>query len=146
MSNVFYYQTELDSLFLAFFRSQKTSTKTQVNYKSDIKHFFTWLLTRFEQSHVSTKNMRDLLCLTTSIYVDEYKHESAIGNTPIATINRRLSAVRKFFQYIKDLGYITDNPTEHINNISQEKHTKQTARTILNEFEQALIQQGAAET
>jgi len=49
--------------------------------------------------------------------LEEYKQDLLLYRTPLSTINRRLSALRKFGQFGKAQGWISENPAGKVGNL-----------------------------
>ena len=97
MSNVSIYQSEFESVLDSFLRSKNTSVKTRTNYKSDLKHFMSWVSIRFQNLGIKTHSDIDLISNITEKLILEYINHQLQNNIPEASINRRLSTVRIFF-------------------------------------------------
>lgn len=71
--------------FIAFLKAHRLSQKTIRNYASDVSQFLTWAESR---------------TLDSEIFI-AYKHHLQAQNTPLATLNRHLSALRQFSSFLK---------------------------------------------
>lgn len=116
--NVFDYQTLLNTEFSTYLIKQNASEITRKNYLTDIKNFFTWLNTCITNGSIKLLEHAEkpLSRITTEI-VETYKRSLITSKTPIATINRRLSALRMFFQFALIEHKVTDNPMILVRNI-----------------------------
>ena len=85
------------------------------------------------------------MSLVKPIEIENYKTSQIESKTPPATVNRRLSSVRIFFQCAVENHWLSVNPADKVANITKPK-TEISPETILGEFEQALIAEGAAST
>jgi site-specific recombinase XerD len=68
------------------------------------------------------KNVWDekkVLKFFTSAVLSNYKQSLTLSHTPAATINRRLTTLRNFFSFAENAGYIIENPTAGLTNVSQ---------------------------
>ena len=118
LSNVFDYQALLDTEFSTYLIKQNASEITRKNYVMDIKNFFTWLNMCLTNGSITLlENAERPLARITSEIVETFKRSLITSKTPIATINRRLSALRMFFQFALIEHKITDNPMTLIHNI-----------------------------
>lgn len=97
------------------------SKVTIKNYSSDLSHFFGWFLhhtnpppTTYDKQ-VSAQNF---CAHFTKELVDQYKNHLVDSHIPIRTVNRRLSALRKFAQFCRHHSLIEIDPTEYITNVS----------------------------
>lgn len=105
----------LEPKFKAFLLAVNISAISLRNYLSDIRHFFGWLLS--SGKYKENESIEDNIKAINSIVVEEYRnhHRTAL---PVKTINRRLSALRKFLQFCQKEGLITENPAKTVSNIS----------------------------
>lgn len=108
--------------FKKYLFGKKLSTLTIKNYLSDIRHLLSWILAKGD----NRKFNPDLV----ESYVDYLKNE----NIPRNTINRRLSSIRSYFDFLGSEGFTipqklhTPNlkQTPHINkNKSISEHSKE---------------------
>jgi site-specific recombinase XerD len=146
MSNVLYYQSKLEAFFQSFLVSNNKSNKTIVNYKSDLKHFLSWLNDFFLKLEINFSGETDLLLQILPQTINDYLNWQKNSHIPIASINRRLSSIRLFFLAAKTLGLINSDPTETISNVTELPKTRPKSDTIINKFEAALRDEGAAKS
>ena len=106
-------QSFFEQAFLDFLIKQNVSRITRNNYISDLRYFFRWL-SPLPPSTMST----DIL--------EQYKQSQIYQYIPIASINRRLSTLRKFFTCAASNGWTTTNPTTMLSNIAKTKATAVT--------------------
>ena len=118
LSNVFDYQALLNTEFSTYLIKQNASEITRKNYVMDIKNFFTWLNMCLTNGSITLlENAEKPLARISSEIIEMFKRSLITSKTPIATINRRLSALRMFFQFASLEHKITDNPMMLIRNI-----------------------------
>ncbi len=111
------------------------------NYLSDLRHFIGWLIFKLKVKNEKLKIEENLpISLLSQInpeLIEDYKSYLLLNNIPVKTINRRLSALRKFCSFCISQGWMKENPAKHVGNVSQKPQIK-TERTqmppILNEF------------
>lgn len=105
----------LPELFKNYLKIQKVSAVTAKNYLADINQFLQWLAQKTGIKHqIAGKAIFGLFTVET---IKEYKTDQLLQHIPLSTINRRLSALRKFGQFGKERGWITDNPASKIANL-----------------------------
>ena len=114
--------------------SDALQSKTITNYLSDFRHFSGWVTITFPNKDIATEiNESDIANYRS------YLEKSLI---PAATINRRLSSLRKFFTFCMTQGWITINPAKKIGNytISTEKDVSISSHfnKIVNEYSRFL--------
>ena len=97
----------LPELFKLYLKAQKVSVVTAKNYLADVNHFFRWLAGKTGITpEVAGKG---ILGLFTQETISEYKSDQSMTNTPHSTINRRLSALRKFGEFCVAQGWLLKN-------------------------------------
>lgn len=113
------YQPVLESVFSAFLSRTGASKITVKNYLADLRNFLSWLFATLAESSVTRDitGPQSLLRTVTPEVVDSYKRSAILAKTPVATINRRLTTLRTFFQCAVIEGWVTDNPTIGLQNI-----------------------------
>lgn len=105
----------LPELFKLYLQIQKSSPVTVKNYMTDVNHFLSWLAQKTGVKHqIVGKAIFGLFTLET---LEEYKKDLLQSRTPLSTINRRLSALRKFGQFGKSQGWLKENPANKVANI-----------------------------
>ncbi len=120
LSNVFDYQALLDTEFSTYLIKQNASEVTRKNYLADIRNFFKWLNTGITNGSITLReNAEKPLTRITSEIVETFKRSLIASQTPVATINRRLSALRMFFQFAVLEQKIMENPMLLVRNISR---------------------------
>lgn len=122
----------LPELFKNYLKTQKISSVTIKNYVADINNFFNWLERKTQIKYQVAGTA--VLGLFTKETIEEYKKDQT---APLSTINRRLSALRKFGSFIQSQGWIGNNPALEITN-SEREIKKEASKDILNDFKQDL--------
>jgi len=128
----------LPELFKNYLKIQKVSPITIKNYLADINHFFDWLEEKTGiRQQIAGKATFGLFTQET---LNEYKTDQLAEGTPLSTINRRLSALRKFGQFGRQQGWISENPAEKVANATlvQSAKSKVQSGLILKDFEEHL--------
>jgi site-specific recombinase XerD len=106
-----------EASFRIYLLSGNVSSVTLKNYLSDLRHFAGWLTT--VQKHcTSFDNLEELKAIPPSM-VESYCAYLIEAGVPTATVNRRLSTLRKFFSFCISQGWIDQNPAKHMSNISK---------------------------
>jgi len=122
----------LPELFKNYLKTQKISSVTIKNYVGDVNNFFSWLEKKTQIKYQVAGTA--IFGLFTKDTIEEYKKDQT---APLSTINRRLSALRKFGSFIQTQGWINNNPALEISN-SETSEIKETPKDILNDFRQDL--------
>lgn len=105
----------LPELFKNYLLIQKSSYVTAKNYVADLNHFLNWLASKTGIKHQIVG--RGIFSLFTKETLEEYKADLLQDKTPLSTLNRRLSALRKFGQFGKSQNWITENPANKVANV-----------------------------
>ena len=128
----------LPELFKLYLQIQRSSTLTVKNYVIDVNHFLSWLAQKTGIKHqIVGKAIFGLFTIETIV---EYKQNLLQDRTPLSTINRRLSALRKFGQFGLKQGWLTENPAEKVANatLKQDVRWETQDEKILENFQKHL--------
>jgi len=127
----------LPELFRRYLKTQKVSPVTIKNYIADIKNFLGWLATKTGIKYqVAGKSIFSLLTLET---IEEYKTDLAAKRTPLSSINRRLSALRKFGQFGTSHGWLIKNEISKVKTLQAPLVDQQSPnKKVLAEFKKHL--------
>src|SRR6266508_5622562 len=106
-------QEDVDQLvdrFLEDLERQETSPQTRRAYRLDLLHFANWFAQTMGEAFTPEA--------VTPTDVREYRgYLINIEHRQPSTVNRRLAALRRFFQWAKATGLIADLPTEAIKGV-----------------------------
>ena len=113
--------------YLTYLNARHLSQKTITNYVMDTRHFLSW---RTEmRSHDGKKSPNESPFEGISRLTLEHYKETQLGDrVPVATINRRLSALRLFFQYAYEEKLLDTNPAVSLQNLLPEESEALSAR------------------
>jgi integrase/recombinase XerD len=107
-------QKDLDRLverFLQDLQRQETAPKTRASYRLDLLHFAGWFVQTlgevFSPEAVTPTDVREYRG-----YLINVEHRQP------ATVNRRLAALRRFFQWAKASGLVKELPTENVKGVA----------------------------
>lgn len=123
--------------------NENNSNSLVKNYVSDLRHFLGWFFFRLkvlgielnqEEITNSTQVTSQINLSRFEEYVD-YLRENRI---PTKTINRRLSALRKFCSFCVNQGWLKDNPAKKIKNVS----TRPDSGRLLDSYREDLQSKG----
>jgi len=107
----------LPEIFKNYLIIRKTSPVTTKNYLGDVNHFLNWLA---KETGVKYQIVgKAIFGLFTEETLNEYKNNLLSCKTPLSTLNRRLSALRKFGLFGKEQGWLTELPK--VENASKER-------------------------
>ena len=103
--------TELIDRFLKDLERQEASPRTRASYRLDLLHFFRW----FAQTVGDAPTPEAV----TPTDVREYRgYLVPVERRQPATVNRRLAALRRFFQWAKATGLVKELPTENVKGVA----------------------------
>ena len=100
----------LPESFRNHLKTQKVSSATVKNYVADVNHFLKW----FKSCHQTTG--QNIFRSFTDKTLTQYRKHLLKNNSPLSTINRRFSALRKFGQFAQSKGWLKKNPALKIKN------------------------------
>jgi len=95
-------KTNIKKVFSDFLESQKLSKVSIKNYKSDLSHFKKWFIQELEAIGTSPKNLNEIIPFITSETALNYSKFLASGDSPKATVARRLSTLRRFGTFLEE--------------------------------------------
>src|SRR5215208_3761570 len=102
---------QLVDRFLQDLERQETSPQTRRSYRLDLLHFATWFARTVGESFSPEA--------VTPTDVREYRgHLMTVEKRQPATVNRRLAALRRFFQWAKATGLAKELPTENVKGVA----------------------------
>jgi len=139
LSNV----SNFEALFRSHLVTVNASSATIRNYISDFNHYYGWLNGKLEMKGFKSE-VEEVQRLFSSELFSQYILYQKSVNTPIGTINRRLSTLRKWCSLCISQGWMKENPAKKISNqikktvfpVSKKiaNQSTVTEESILNEF------------
>lgn len=141
--NYLIYQDILKSAFISFLTAKGASGKTQKNYWSDVNDFISWFFT-VTKPIIDNNNHRpgSLLQSLSTNHVHNYIQHLQKQSISVATINRRLSSLRIFFNCAIEMTWMNYHPMEQIANIKMARPGNQSKHAhLLLRFEDHLHKQ-----
>src|SRR6266498_5638555 len=107
-------QENVDQLvdrFLADLERQETSPQTRHAYRLDLLHFASWFARTVGESFSPE-------AVTPTDVRDYRSHLINVEKRQPSTVNRRLAALRRFFQWAKALGLAKELPTDNVKGVA----------------------------
>jgi len=99
--------------FVRSLQAQDRSPHTVSAYDSDVRGFFAWLTERLGKTVPPVE--------VTAFDVQRYRdHLNDLGRKP-STVNRKLAALRVFFDWATQQEHASTNPAEDVNGVDQER-------------------------
>lgn len=133
--------------FEFFLNSQKVSYSSLKNYSVDLRNFLEWFTLHLKTERVEffEEKPASIASLISREKIELYKNFLINNRTPVKTINRRLSTIRKFCSFTVSQGWLATNPgklvanagTRPIQEISENEY-------ILDEFKNDLKKEGVS--
>ncbi len=121
--------------FLKYLDTLGLSPKTHKNYRSDLNHFIDWLILHIKSMGSYVDTLTETVPFLNKDIPLKYKSFLTENNTPIKTINRRLSTLRHLTRYFVISNLITTDIMEDIENISSgNKVIKNISAPIVDAF------------
>lgn len=124
------------SLFKLYLKSQHLSQISSTNYLVDLRNFLEWYILKLTTERVTftEEDCASLARYFSQERIEDYKNFLLNNSSPIKTINRRLSSLRKFGSFCVEQGWLIDNPTRNIKNSGIKTPAE------LNEYDHILIE------
>lgn len=145
LSNLATYQDILETAFAEFLKTRGSSVKTQKNYQSDLRYFFSWVsLTIQSQNSLLPSSHQEFVGAITPHALEQYKHFLVANQIPASTINRRLSALRTFGAFCEAQGWWVENPTHILLNVPHAPRSQNPMEEMLADFRRDLAREGAS--
>ena len=126
--------------FTDYLKDQKLEYSTIKNYRSDCDDFFSWIET-IDPSLLSPEQWYRIDIQT----IESYKKMSLSRSIPPSTLNRRLSSLRKFFEFAIQRRFTLINPAKDVSNIdlytqtlSNEEKDEQERESYIDGFRHTL--------
>jgi len=131
----------LPEIFKNYLIIKKISPVTAKNYLVDVNHFLNWLAKKTGVKYQIVG--KAIFGLFTEETLKEYKNDLLISKTPLSTLNRRLSALRKFGEFGKKQEWLKENEAEKVANAIKSDFivssvSKQPNEKVLGRFTQHL--------
>lgn len=110
---------KLIDLFRIYLVTQNISPTSRKNYLVDFKNFLEWftLHLKTNQTSYDEEKPQTLGSLVSKDKIELYLRFLVNNETPVKTINRRLSTMRKFGSFATTQGWTNINPAREIVNI-----------------------------
>ena len=110
-----------DQIIDTFLNDLKLSGLSQNSikfYKSDISSFTLWLKLKVRKTGILADDFKDLLPFLKSSFGESYKNDLISKNIPTVTINRKLSVLRRFSDFLYSKEFLSFDFAKNLQNIS----------------------------
>jgi site-specific recombinase XerD len=119
----------LEALFKDYLCAENVSKITAKNYTCDIRHYLHWMLYNLSSNGLFSDVIEGdditfldcFISLSSVESIQRYIEYLLANQTPVRSINRKLSSLRKFHKFCIVRSILSDDPTYNIQNIVQEK-------------------------
>lgn len=135
---------ELLDFFSLYLQSIDASANTQKNYLSDLRHFLQWMVKDSPTSIPSEREsvLTELTALS-STSINAYLDTLQSSGVTTTTINRKISTLKKFFDFSYQQGWTRENPLDNIT-LKQNSETSVNQKKLLASFEEFLRREGVS--
>lgn len=131
-----------DQIIDTFLNDLKLSGLSQNSikfYKSDISSFTLWLKLKVRKTGILADDFKDLLPFLKSSFGESYKNDLISKNIPTVTINRKLSVLRRFSDFLYSKEFLSFDFAKNLQNISVNAHKKTVNfNAVVDEFKKHL--------
>ncbi len=139
------YESSLTT-FKHFLHAEKISKGSIRSYLSDIRFFFSWLKKFLKENHLFSSSLSQTLSLISPKVLSVYQAFLFSQQTPVSTINRRFSSLRKFGNFCQSQNWTNLNPFDALRNISQNDKNQPESYYRLKDFRLYLWQNQASQS
>lgn len=139
---------KLIDLFKSYLISQKISLVSIKNYAVDLRNFLEWFTLHLMTKRIAFDENRPFTIgeNVTREELNEYRDFLIHNKSPVKTINRRLSSLRKFGSFLVSQSWQTTNPAREITNTGLKQNSPVSEnQLILNHFKEDLKQEGISD-
>ncbi len=129
--------------FLKHLENRGVSPTTVKNYKSDIVTFTNWLVIEVSKTGALCENLTECIPMIHQNTSNNYKGYLEENNTPIKTINRRLSSLRQLAMFLVEFKIMDFNFLGGTPNILKSQKPKEID-LVIEDFKRALSQENTS--
>lgn len=138
--------TGITSHFRNYLIAKKISLLSVKNYLADVRHFLNFK-GYAEEAIIGLPQVEQLTGIFSAKGVEDYKQKLRLLGVSSRTINRRLSSLRQFGQFLVSQSFLSENPAVQISNLPRgrqvSKEEIQQEKT-LKEFKNYLWEKGTS--
>jgi site-specific recombinase XerD len=114
-------------------------------YKSDLSHFTAWVIFKVKALGVTAESLQETVPFLKPSVAFDYKKSLSENNAAAKTINRRLSTLRRFSQFLFESKAIAVDFAKEVENIQQQAKNSNSQLKLTENFEEYLRKEKAAE-
>jgi site-specific recombinase XerD len=108
----------LQTDFENYLKSLGISSKSHKNYRSDLSHFFGWVILRLKSKGTQIQDLSEVVPFLGNGLGVDYKTFMFEKKVPVKTVNRRLSTLRHFSKFLLTSEITDFDFMENIANLS----------------------------
>ena len=113
-------------------------------YKSDVLDFSSWLISQIRSTGAFVECLKDTIPFLKKSHTFSYKIYLIQNKTAVKTINRKLSTLRKFSEFLSREGIISFDLCRDLENIPISLKPSNLIPNIINNFEKFLLLEKAS--
>lgn len=113
-------------------------------YKSDLSHFTAWVISKVKGLGVIAENLQEAVPFLEPSLAFDYKKSLSENNAAVKTINRRLSTLRKFSQFLFESKAISVDFAKEVENIQRQIKNSNSQFKLAENFEEYLRKEKAS--
>ena len=87
-------------------------------YKSDVFSFVSWLRLELRKTGILSDTFKDILPFLKTSFAENYKNYLIVTGTPHVSINRKLSVLRRFSDFLYSKEFLSFDFAKNLQNIS----------------------------
>ncbi len=127
------------SKFLDYLVELDVAVTSLKHYKSDVKHFVSWLINEIAEFGVSAENLSEVTPFITKQSANEYRDHLINNSASKKTVNRKLSTLRHLGKFMYTVEVVDYNFSEHVVNIPTVRKLK--PNKLIRDFEAHLLEE-----
>jgi site-specific recombinase XerD len=120
--------------FLEYLSSRGLSPETYKNYKSDLVHFIGWAILKVRSIGAYVESLTEIVPFLNPGMGSEYRSYMIENDTPVKTINRRLSTVRNLARFLVESKIVDFNFSDGLKNVGGNLREMNEINPIFDDF------------
>lgn len=137
-------QDQIINDFLEDLKSSGLSENSIRFYKSDISDFSSWLTSQIRLTGVFVESLAGTIPFLKQSHAISYKNYLIENKTAVKTINRKLSTLRRFSEFLVKEDIVSFDLSKDLNNISISSKPSNSKLNIIEGFKEFLLLEKAS--
>ena len=126
--------------FIEHLSAKNLSNISLKNYKSDLQHFKSWVILKLRTIGTYADTFEECVSYLDSQVIKNYLDYLLENNTPIKTVNRRLTTLRNLSKFLVKTSYLDNDFMSNISNIKAVNNiANNPSQTIIDDYKTFLI-------